>query len=163
MGRVDLGHRTETSMPFSTGKSPLVRASASSTSLVGLPYTSLVDKLNSVNAVWASTPLVVAPACWNCGSNMQSEADCKALTKCRNCGGPHRSDSWDCQVRFRKSGPVTKEQLAWIRHLEQGKFAEAARARAAAKKAEEAIVAAAKDTAMAEATGFGVLGPEEEV
>ncbi|CCU78149.1 EKA-like protein [Blumeria hordei DH14] len=104
-----------------------------------------------------------APACWNCGSNMHSEYKCKALTKCRNCGGPHRSDSRDCQVRPRKSGPVTKEQLARIRHLEQGKFTVAARARAAAKKAEEAIVAAAKDVAMAEATGFGMLGSEEEV
>ncbi|CCU74744.1 EKA-like protein [Blumeria hordei DH14] len=83
------------------------------------------------------------PACWNCGSNMHSEAECKALTK--------------------KSGPVNKEQLARIRHLEQGKFTAAARARAAAKKAEEAIVAAAKDVAMAEATGFGMLGSEEEV
>ncbi|CCU78249.1 EKA-like protein [Blumeria hordei DH14] len=104
-----------------------------------------------------------APACWNCGFNMHSESECKALTKCRNCGGPHRSDYRDCQVRPRKSGPVTKEQLARIRHLDQGKFTVAARARAAAKKAEEAIVAAAKDVAMAEATGFGMLGSEEEV
>ncbi|CCU76048.1 EKA-like protein [Blumeria hordei DH14] len=85
-----------------------------------------------------------APACWNCGSNMHSEAKCKALTKCRNCGGP-----------------VTKEQLAWIRHIEQGEFAKVARARAAAKKAEEAIIAAAKDVSMVEATGFGALGSEE--
>ena len=38
-----------------------------------------------------------APARWNRGSDMHSEAECMALTKCRNCGGP-----------------VTKEQLAWI-------------------------------------------------
>ncbi|CCU76306.1 EKA-like protein [Blumeria hordei DH14] len=87
-----------------------------------------------------------APACWNCGSNMHSEAECKALTKCRNCGGP-----------------VTKEQLAWICHIQQGEFAKVARARAAAKSAEEAIIAAAKDVSMAEATGFGALGSEEEV
>ncbi|CCU75458.1 EKA-like protein [Blumeria hordei DH14] len=104
-----------------------------------------------------------APACWNCGSNMHSEAECKALTRCRNCGGPHRSDSRDCKVRPRKSGPVTKEQLARIRQIEQGEFAKVARARAAAERAEEAIIAAAKDVSMAEATGFGALGAEEEV
>ncbi|CCU77048.1 putative effector protein, partial [Blumeria hordei DH14] len=104
-----------------------------------------------------------APACWNCGSNMHSEAECKALTKCRNCGGPHRSDSRDCKVRPRISGPVNKEQLARIRQIEQGEFAKVARARAAAERAEEAIIAAAKDVSMAEATGFGALGPEEEV
>ncbi|CCU79601.1 EKA-like protein [Blumeria hordei DH14] len=103
-----------------------------------------------------------APACWNCGSNMHSEAECKALTRCRNCGGPHRSDSRACQVRPKKSGLVTKEQLAWIRHIEQGEFSKVARARAAAKKAEEAIIAATKDVSMAEATGFGALGSEEE-
>ncbi|CCU83035.1 putative effector related to avrK1 and avra10 (EKA) [Blumeria hordei DH14] len=85
-----------------------------------------------------------APACWNHGSTMHLEAECKALTKCRNCGGPHRSDSRDCKVRPGKSGPV-------------------ARAQAAAKKAEEAIIAAAKDISMAEATGFGALGSEEEI
>ena len=104
-----------------------------------------------------------APAYWNCGSNVHSEVECKALTKCRDCGGPYRSDSRACQVRPKKSGPVTKEQLAWIRHIEQGEFAKVARARATAKKAEEAIIAAAKDVSMAEATGFGVLEFEEEV
>ncbi|CCU74820.1 EKA-like protein [Blumeria hordei DH14] len=104
-----------------------------------------------------------APACWNCGSNMHSEAEYKALTKCRNCGGPYRSDSRACQVRSKKSGPVTKEQLAWIRHIEQWEFSKVARARAAAKKAEEAIIAAAKNVSMAEATGFGALEAEEEV
>ena len=86
-----------------------------------------------------------APACRNCGSNMHSEDECKAHTKCRNCGGP-----------------VTKEQLAWTRHIEQGKFAGVGRARAAAKRAEETIIAAAKDVSTAEATGFGVLESEEE-
>ena len=93
---------------------------------------------------------------------MHSETECKALTHCRNCGGPHRFDSRDCQARPRKSGLVTKEQLAWIRHLMQGKYTEVARARAAAKKSEKAIVAAAKNASMAEAIGFGVLEPEEE-
>ena len=34
-----------------------------------------------------------APACWNCGSTMHSAAECQAPTRCRNCGGPRRSDS----------------------------------------------------------------------
>ena len=62
MGHVDLEHRIKTGMLFLRGTMPLVRASASSTSLIRLLFTSLVAKLNSVNAVWASTPLVVAPA-----------------------------------------------------------------------------------------------------
>ena len=93
---------------------------------------------------------------------MHSDAECRALTKCHNCWGPHRSDSRDCQARPRKSRPVTKEQLAWIRQIMQGEFTEVARARAAAKKAEEAIIAAAKNVSMAEVTGFGVLESEEE-
>ncbi|CCU79643.1 EKA-like protein [Blumeria hordei DH14] len=64
-----------------------------------------------------------APACWNCGSNMHSESECKALTRCRNCGGPHRSDSRACLARPSKSGPVPKEQLARIRQIQQGEFA----------------------------------------
>lgn len=79
-----------------------------------------------------------ASACWKCGSNMHSESECKALTRCRNCGGP-----------------VTKEQLVRIRQIQQGEFAKVARFRAAAKRAEEAT--------MAEGSGFGILGSEEEV
>ena len=94
---------------------------------------------------------------------MHSEEECKALSQCRNCGGPHRSDFRDCLARPNKNGPVTKEQLAFIRQVEQGKFAKAARAQAAARRAEEAILAAAKDVSMDEATGFGVLESEEEV
>ncbi|CCU80163.1 EKA-like protein [Blumeria hordei DH14] len=78
----------------------------------------------------------------------------RALTKYRHCRGPHRSDSMIFQARPKKSGPVTKEQLAWIHHIEQGEFTKVARARAAAKRAEEAIIAAAKDVPMAEATGL---------
>ncbi|CCU82619.1 EKA-like protein [Blumeria hordei DH14] len=41
-----------------------------------------------------------ALACWNCTSTMHSSSECKAHTKCRNCGGPHRSDSRDCLARL---------------------------------------------------------------
>ena len=104
-----------------------------------------------------------APACRNFGSTVHSEEKCKALTKCRNCCRPHRSNFRDCLARPSKNGPVTKEQLACILQVEQGMFAKVARARAAARRAEEAIIAAAKDVSMDEATGFGVLESEEEV
>ena len=55
---------------------------------------------------------------------------------------------------------MTKEQLAWIHHIEQGEFSKVARARAAAKKAEETIIAVVKDVSMAEATDFGALGAD---
>ena len=40
-----------------------------------------------------------ALACWNCGLTTHSIAECKAITKCSNCGNPHRSDSRDCLAR----------------------------------------------------------------
>ncbi|CCU80399.1 EKA-like protein [Blumeria hordei DH14] len=84
--------------------------------------------------------------CKRCLGFHATRAEFKALNKCRNCGGP-----------------VAKDQLAWTRHLEQGKFSKVARTRAAAKRAEEAIIASAKDVSMAEATGFATLEFEEEV
>ncbi|KAI0995416.1 hypothetical protein K3495_g12763, partial [Podosphaera aphanis] len=79
-----------------------------------------------------------APACWNCSSKMHSTAECKAHTKCRNCGGPHRSDSRSCLARPTRSGPVTKEQLITIRQASQREFAAVARAKAAVRRAEAA-------------------------
>ena len=56
---------------------------------------------------------------------------------------------------------MKKEQLAIIRKVEQGKLAKVARARAVAKRAEEAIIASAKYFSMAEGSGFGALDSEE--
>ena len=47
-----------------------------------------------------------ASACWNCGSIMHSEEECKASTRCRNCGGPHLSDPQDFQARTNKSNVI---------------------------------------------------------
>ena len=94
---------------------------------------------------------------------MHSEEECKASTRFRNCGGPHQSDSRDCQARPNKFGLAKKEQLAVIRQVEQERFSEAARATAAAKRAEEAIIASNKDVSMAGVSGFGVLEFGEEV
>ena len=84
-----------------------------------------------------------APACWNCASKMHTSAECRAHTKCRNCGGPHCSDSRSCLARPTRSGPVTKEQLVTIRQASQREFAAVARAKAAVRRAEAAAIAAA--------------------
>ncbi|KHJ33486.1 putative eka-like protein [Erysiphe necator] len=52
-----------------------------------------------------------APASGICGSIMHPEEECKALTKCRNCGGPYRSDSRKFLARPTKAGKPTKEQF----------------------------------------------------
>ena len=56
---------------------------------------------------------------------------------------------------------MKKEQLAIIRQVEQRRFTEVARVRAAAKRVKEAIIASNKDVSMAEVSGFGVLESEE--
>ena len=75
---------------------------------------------------------------------MHSTDECRAHTKCRNCGGPHRSDSRTCLARPTKAGPVSKEQLANIRIASQRELAAVVRAKAAARRAEAAVQAAAK-------------------
>ncbi|CCU81324.1 EKA-like protein [Blumeria hordei DH14] len=87
-----------------------------------------------------------APACWNCTSTMHSTDECHAHTKCRNCGGPHRSDSRACLARPTKSGPVSREQLATIRMASQRDLVAVVRAKAAVRRAEAAAQAAAKQT-----------------
>ncbi|KAI1002309.1 hypothetical protein K3495_g5893 [Podosphaera aphanis] len=83
---------------------------------------------------------------------MHSASECKAPVRCRNCGGPHRSDSRNCLARPTRTGPVTKEQLAVIRQYGQREFAAVARAKAATV-----------DVLMDEGTGFGVVDSEEQI
>ena len=119
-----------------------------------------------------------APACWNCGSTMHISAECKAATKCRNCAGPHRSDSRRCLARPTKSGPPTKEQLVTIRQASQREYSAVARAKAAVNLANKASASAIKsqeilkrtatstdapDAAMVDVSGYGVLNPEENL
>ncbi|KAI1000717.1 hypothetical protein K3495_g7480 [Podosphaera aphanis] len=95
---------------------------------------------------------------------MHSATECKTPLRCRNCGGPHRSDSRNCLVRPTRTGPVTKEQLATIRQYRQREYVAVDRAKAAVQKAEEAaIIATSVDVQMEEGTGFGVLNSEEEI
>ncbi|POS82454.1 hypothetical protein EPUL_005836, partial [Erysiphe pulchra] len=80
-----------------------------------------------------------APACENCSSTMHHNIECKAPTRCRNCGGPHRSDSRNCLARPSRTGPVTKEQLAKIRQMSQKEYHAVARAKAAVLRAKAAV------------------------
>ncbi|KHJ31079.1 putative eka-like protein [Erysiphe necator] len=45
----------------------------------------------------------------NCESTMHLTTKCKAPTRCRNCGGPHKSENRNCLARPSRSGPATKE------------------------------------------------------
>ena len=66
---------------------------------------------------------------------MHTENDCKALTKCKNCGGPHRSDSHKCLARPTRSGGPTKEQLKTFRTVGEREYQAVARAKAAEQRA----------------------------
>ncbi len=76
---------------------------------------------------------------------MHAGQECKAPTRCRNCGGPHRSDYRKCLARLSGTSPESKEQLSIIRQCEQQEYAAVVRARAAAERAEVASDAASKD------------------
>ncbi|KHJ34645.1 putative eka-like protein [Erysiphe necator] len=76
-----------------------------------------------------------APFCSNCGSTNHAVDSCMAATKCRNCGGPHRSDSRRCLARPIRSGAPTKEQLRIYRQAGDREYQAVLRARAAEEKA----------------------------
>ncbi|KHJ30031.1 putative virulence effector [Erysiphe necator] len=76
-----------------------------------------------------------APSCGNCGSCMHSQSDCKAFKKCKNCGGPHRSDSYKCLARPSRYGGPTKEQLKSFRIIGEREYQAVARAKAAEQSA----------------------------
>ncbi|KHJ30755.1 putative eka-like protein [Erysiphe necator] len=79
-----------------------------------------------------------APSCGNCGSTNHSEGLCMATTKCRNCGGPHRSDSRRCLARPTRSGAPTKEQMKAFRQAGEREFQAVLRAKAAEESATSA-------------------------
>lgn len=54
-----------------------------------------------------------------------------AVTKCRNCRGPHRSNSRRCLARPTRSGGPTKEQLKTSRQAGEREFQALLRAKAA--------------------------------
>ncbi|KHJ31574.1 putative eka-like protein [Erysiphe necator] len=63
-----------------------------------------------------------APACENCSSTMNSINECKAPTKCRNCGGSQRSDNRNCPAHPSRSEPVSKDQLRTFRQMGQREY-----------------------------------------
>ncbi|KHJ30845.1 putative eka-like protein [Erysiphe necator] len=74
---------------------------------------------------------------------MHTEDICMAATKCRNCGGPHRSDSRRCLARPTRSGIPTKKQLKSCRQSGEREFKAVARVKEAdlkAATAEESIL-----------------------
>ena len=58
-----------------------------------------------------------------------------ALTSCRNCGGPHRSDSRKCLARPTRQGAPTKEQLKTFRQAGDREYQAVVRAKAAEDRA----------------------------
>ncbi|KAI1007860.1 hypothetical protein K3495_g370 [Podosphaera aphanis] len=75
---------------------------------------------------------------------MHTQDACQALTRCRNCGDPHRSDSHRCLARPTRSGPPTKEQLKIFRQAGDPDYQAVVRAKAA-----EARVSTAEEAANA--------------
>ncbi|KAI0994593.1 hypothetical protein K3495_g13588 [Podosphaera aphanis] len=63
-----------------------------------------------------------------------------AATKCRNCGGLHRSDSRKCLARPTRSGAPTKEQLKIYRQAGEREYQATIRAKAAEELAASATV-----------------------
>ncbi|KAI1005700.1 hypothetical protein K3495_g2517 [Podosphaera aphanis] len=66
---------------------------------------------------------------------MHCQESCRAPTKYRNCGGPHRSDSHKYLVRPTRAGPPSKEQLKVYRQAGEREYLAFARARSAEERA----------------------------
>ncbi|POS84807.1 hypothetical protein EPUL_004044 [Erysiphe pulchra] len=76
-----------------------------------------------------------APSCGNCGSTNNTEDICIAATKCRYCGGPHRSDSRRCLARLTRSGVPTKKQMKTYRQAGEREYQAVLRAKATEESA----------------------------
>ncbi|KHJ36121.1 putative eka-like protein [Erysiphe necator] len=61
-----------------------------------------------------------------------------ATTKCRNCGGPYRSDNRRCLARPKRSGASTKEQMKAFRQAGEREFQAVLRAKVAEESATSA-------------------------
>ncbi|KAI0999532.1 hypothetical protein K3495_g8662 [Podosphaera aphanis] len=94
-----------------------------------------IDFCNRCNGYHPSRFCSRAPSCGNCGSKMHEEDACKSLTKCKNCGGPHRSDSKKCLARPNRLGAPTKEQMKIYRQAGDREYHATAKAKAAEERA----------------------------
>ncbi len=103
-----------------------------------------------------------APSCGNCGSTMHAEDECKAPTRCRNCGGPHRSDSVKCLARPNRAGAPTKEQLKIYRQVGDREYQLLVRVKAAESKAAAAASTSIQDSSSISTTEDIQASPAEE-
>ncbi|POS83837.1 hypothetical protein EPUL_004284 [Erysiphe pulchra] len=71
------------------------------------------------------------PFCGNYGLTKHTQDTCMAATRCRNCGGPHRSNSRKCLARSTRHSAPKKEQLKIHRQAGDREFQAAARVKAA--------------------------------
>ncbi|KHJ34349.1 putative eka-like protein [Erysiphe necator] len=94
----------------------------------------LIDKVERVCSI-RPAHMKLAPSCGNCGSTNHTEDLCTAATKCRNCGGPHRSDSHRFLARPTRSGAPTKEQMKTFRQVGEREYQAVLRAKAAEESA----------------------------
>ncbi|POS82289.1 hypothetical protein EPUL_005800 [Erysiphe pulchra] len=103
-----------------------------------------------------------APSCGNCGSTMHAQVDCKALTKCRNFGGPHRSDSHRCLARPTRYGNPTKDQLKVYRNAGDREYQAVVRAIAAESKAaiDEEIVGSIETVTNSQSSNISAINNE---
>ena len=94
-----------------------------------------IDFCKRCNGHYSSRNCSRAPSCGNCGSTMHAQEACQALTRCRNCGGPHRSDSHRCLARPTRSGSPTKDRLKIYRQAGDREYQAVIRAKAAEARA----------------------------
>ncbi|POS82480.1 hypothetical protein EPUL_005630 [Erysiphe pulchra] len=76
-----------------------------------------------------------APSRGNCGSTNHTQDLCMAATKCRNCGGPHRSDSHRCLAHPIRLDVPTKEQMKKFRQVGEREYQAVIRAKTAEESA----------------------------
>ncbi|KAI1007089.1 hypothetical protein K3495_g1121 [Podosphaera aphanis] len=77
---------------------------------------------------------------------MHVQDECKALTRCRTCGGPHRSDSVKCLARPNRAGAPTKESLKIYRQAGDREHQWLVCVKAAESKTAAAVEAATAST-----------------
>ncbi|KHJ33839.1 putative eka-like protein [Erysiphe necator] len=99
-----------------------------------------------------------APSCDICGSTNDSGDTCMAATKCRNCGGPHRSDSRRSLARLTRSGAPSKEQMKVYRQVGNREYQAVLRAKAAEENAasSETVILNAPNSQISEVNSSAV-------
>ncbi|KAI0994015.1 hypothetical protein K3495_g14168 [Podosphaera aphanis] len=122
-----------------------------------------IDFCKRCNGYHSSRFCPRAPSCGKCGSTTYKVEVCKALNKCRNCGGPHRSDSGKCLVRLNRLGAPTKEQLLVYRRAGEREYNAAARAKAAEDRTARAESIAATRQGSEEVNMMPEVIEEEEI